>query len=269
MKKNTRLFMLSFVLFFVGNTHAQVTIGGNTEPNSHAVLDLISNDAKGLLLPRVTTAQRTAIFPTADANSAGLQVYDTSTKSTWYYDGANWQQVSKSLWETSTANTGIWLAYKSDYTAHTSPNSMIIKDNGNIGVGTNDPAFTTSANTGASIPTFGVDGTVNATNYTSPIQTLTSGSIAWDLSKGANAKVTLTGNSNLILSNAKAGMYGLIIVTQDGTGSRTLTFATGSNKVICAGNGAVGLTGTAGSTDILSFFYDGTNYWWTVGLNYN
>lgn len=268
MKKSTSLFLFFQCLFFLGSVHAQVTIGGNNDPNSHAVLDLLSNDTKGLLLPRVTTAQRLAIFSAADAASAGLQVYDTTTKSTWYYDGANWQQVSKSLWEVSTANTGVWLAYKSDYSAHTSSNSIIIKDNGDVGVGTNAPTFTNTANSGATIPTFGVDGTVNATNFTSPIQTLSSGSIAWDLSKGSNAKVTLSANSTLTLTNMKSGMYGLIIVTQDATGSRTLTIS-GTNKVICAGGGTVTLTGTANSTDILSFFYDGTNFWWTVGLNYN
>lgn len=46
--------------------------------------------------------------------------------------------------------------------------------NGNVGVNTTTPGFTgTPINTGAAIPTLGVDGTVNATNYTSIYQTLT------------------------------------------------------------------------------------------------
>ena len=113
-----------------------------------------------------------------------------------------------------------------------------------------------------------LDSTLSAPNYTTTIQTLTSGTITWDQTKGANASVTLTGNSTLSIANAAAGMYGLIKIQQDATGSRTLTLPSGS-KVINGGGGAVTLTTTAGAIDVLSYFYDGTNYYWTVGYNYN
>jgi hypothetical protein len=57
-------------------------------------------------------------------------------------------------------------------------------------------------------------------------------------------------------------------VKQDATGSRTLTLPAGS-KVINGGGGAVTLTTAANATDVLSYFYDGTNYFWTIGYNYN
>jgi hypothetical protein len=113
------------------------------------------------------------------------------------------------------------------------------------------------------------DSTLNAPAYTSTFQTLTFGSTTtWDQTKGATAAVTLTANATLSITNAVAGMYGLIRITQDGTGSRTLALPAGS-KVINGGGGAVALTTTAGATDVLSYFYDGTSYYWTVGYNYN
>ena len=109
----------------------------------------------------------------------------------------------------------------------------------------------------------------NVAGYTSTFQTLTFGStITWDQTKGATSAVTLTGNGALSITNAVAGMYGLIRVTQDATGSRTLTLP-GSSKVINEGGGVVTLTTTGGATDVLSYFYDGSNYYWTVGYNYN
>lgn len=64
--------------------NAQVGIGTNTPDNS-AILD-ISSTERGLLFPRMTTAQRTSITSPA----AGLHVFDTNTNSAWFFDGFNW-----------------------------------------------------------------------------------------------------------------------------------------------------------------------------------
>ncbi len=98
--------------------------------------------------------------------------------------------------------------------------------------------------------------------------TLTDGAtITWDFSLGYNAKVTLAGNRTLAFSNAVAGTYGTLKVIQDGTGSRTLALPA-SSKAINGGSGAVSLTTTASAIDILTFYYDGTTYFWNSGLNY-
>lgn len=70
---------------------AQVAINtDNSAPNASAMLD-IKSTSKGLLPPRLTTAQRTAIASPAD----GLVVYDTDTKSLWYYKGGTgWAVVT-------------------------------------------------------------------------------------------------------------------------------------------------------------------------------
>jgi hypothetical protein len=65
-------------------SYAQVGIGTNTPDNS-AMLE-IQTTTKGILFPRMTSAQRVAIpFP---AN--GLYVFDTDTKSLWYYNNTVW-----------------------------------------------------------------------------------------------------------------------------------------------------------------------------------
>ncbi len=84
MKKVTILAALASGFTLTAN--AQLKVGNNpTTLNSSAVLD-VESTTKGFLLPRMTTAQRTAITNPA----AGLQVYDTETKSLWYFDGIQW-----------------------------------------------------------------------------------------------------------------------------------------------------------------------------------
>jgi hypothetical protein len=94
-------------------------------------------------------------------------------------------------------------------------------------------------------------------------------SITWDVSgTSTNYEATLTGDTTLNMTNVRNGDYGTLIVTQDGAGSHTLTFGVGTNKVVNGGGGAPTLTTTAGATDILSFTYNGTNFYWTVGNDY-
>ena len=76
-----------------------------------------------------------------------------------------------------------------------------------------------------------------------------------DASSGTVHKMTLTGNVTInSLANAATGSNATLIITQDGTGSRTLTstmkFAGGSKT----------LSTTASTVDVITVFYDGTNY---------
>ena len=66
-----------------GLLHAQVAINTDASlPDGSAMLD-IKSTTRGLLAPRMTSTQRTAIVSPAD----GLLVYDTNTKSLWVYQG--------------------------------------------------------------------------------------------------------------------------------------------------------------------------------------
>lgn len=82
MKNYTRTQILSCLLFLFCTVpfNAQVGIGTAT-PNATSVLD-VSSTTKGLLAPRMTTAQRIAIATPAN----GLLVFDTDIKSFHYYD---------------------------------------------------------------------------------------------------------------------------------------------------------------------------------------
>lgn len=98
--------------------------------------------------------------------------------------------------------------------------------------------------------------------------TLTDGStITWTYAANANAKVTINSTSRtLSIVGATSGDTGNIIVTQGSTGSyRIDTFPTTSKFV--AGTWSFSTTGTA--SDIYSFLYDGTTYYWNISRNFS
>lgn len=74
-----------------------------------------------------------------------------------------------------------------------------------------------------------------------------------------NAKITLAATNSLVISGAVAGMRGVIYVTQDGTGSRTLTLPENS-----ALPPSWALSTVAVATDRLAWEYDGTYFLWTI-----
>jgi len=87
------------------------------------------------------------------------------------------------------------------------------------------------------------------------ITALTDGAtITADLATANNFSVTLGGNRTLANpSNQTAGQSGIIVITQDGTGGRTLAY--GSNWKFPSGN-APTLTTTASAVDVLSYYVE-------------
>jgi hypothetical protein len=87
---------------------------------------------------------------------------------------------------------------------------------------------------------------------------LTDGStITPDFSAGNNFSVTLGGNRTLANpTNLTAGQHGVIVITQDGTGSRTLAY--GSNFKFPAGV-APTLTTTASAVDVLAYYVESSS----------
>ncbi|MEM6261627.1 MAG: DUF4082 domain-containing protein [Bacteroidota bacterium] len=87
---NNPFFILLLSLLLPLGLVAQVSLNdtGNI-PDSSAMLDVQSTE-KGFLTPRMSSAQRAAISKPAQ----GLLVYDTNTKSFWYFDGTAWQDLS-------------------------------------------------------------------------------------------------------------------------------------------------------------------------------
>jgi hypothetical protein len=88
-------------------------------PHTSAILDVKSVN-KGLLIPRMTTAQRLAI----SSPSEGLNVFDTSTKTFWYYNGTGWVESATG------SPVNFWSLNGSN---------IFNTNAGNIGIGTNTP----------------------------------------------------------------------------------------------------------------------------------
>lgn len=146
--------------------------------------------------------------------------------------------------------------------------------NGMPGANIKDTMRTLVAQPPLSITTGGASlvDTVKYSAATPSLTTLTdSATIVWDYSSATTeAKVTIAGNRTLSITNLPEGkvVYLTLVVTQDATGSRTLTLPSGT-KVIGGGSGVVTLTTTANAIDILSFRWNGVLLFCTYGKNYN
>lgn len=103
-------------LFIAQYAHSQgIGIGSTNPPHPSAALDVNSTN-KGLLIPRMTTAQRNAIV----SPLKGLMVFDNTTSSFWFYNGTVWEQASlNNQW----AVNGSTISYSG----------------GRVGIGTNNP----------------------------------------------------------------------------------------------------------------------------------
>lgn len=79
------------IILFSYNSYAQVGIG-TTSPDTSSILD-INSSSKGMLTPRMTTAQRIAIASPAN----GLLVYDTSENAFYFYKSSVWTKLDSSV----------------------------------------------------------------------------------------------------------------------------------------------------------------------------
>ena len=99
------LYLLMLCLLFAGTVSAQVGIG-TTTPNPNAVLDLQSpGNNQGLLVPRLTTVQRSALTLSAVEN--GLMVYDTDDQKFYYWQNPQWQPIKSGVDVNLQAGSGI------------------------------------------------------------------------------------------------------------------------------------------------------------------
>lgn len=115
--------------------------------------------------------------------------------------------------------------------------------------------------------TLEVNGTVLSDKAYIAEATLTDGAtIDWDMSTEAVAKVTLGGNRTLNApTNGSTGQFASLLVIQDGTGSRTLTW---NAAYEFKDDTAPTLTTTASKGDLFVFRYNGSK-WLEVGRNLN
>ena len=150
--------------------------------------------------------------------------------------------------DTEFNNIATAIATKQDYDADLAAFALKTAPTGDV-VGTTDTQGLT--NKTLTNPT--------VTNYVESVvaigNTGTSQTIA--LTSGTVQTATLTGNCTFTMPTATAGKSFILLLRQDGTGSRTATFT--SVKFNAAG--APTITATANKMDILTFVADGTNWY--------
>lgn len=97
--------LISAILFLgIATVNAQVKIGSAGSPNSNAVLELDGGTNKGLLLPRLSNTQLTALTAAPD----GLIVYNTTDGFLYLRKAAAWQKITDA---TNTGGGGLTLPY--------------------------------------------------------------------------------------------------------------------------------------------------------------
>jgi hypothetical protein len=86
--KNGLIFLFFISLYVSGFAQTDNVGIGTSNPDASALLDLSSNN-KGLLIPRLSTAERLAIAQPA----LGLQVFDTTLNQFWFFNGSAWSPL--------------------------------------------------------------------------------------------------------------------------------------------------------------------------------
>jgi len=133
-------------------------------------------------------------------------------------------------------------------------------------------AVTGETGTGALV--FGTTPTLTnptITNYTETLYTASgSGNITIDLANGTVQRITATGSTTIFMPVVGAAKSFVLMVKQDGTGSRSVGFSAQVGYTLYwPGGVAPTLSTTANSVCMLSFFSDGTSWYGAVGgLNY-
>lgn len=221
--KTTILTILVILMTF--GIKGQVAINeDNSIPDPSAMLDVKSTD-KGVLVPRLTTAQRELIPGPAN----GLLVFDATTKSFWFYSSGVWTELidrGNSSWEQN--------------------GSDISYNNGKVGIGISNPSDRFQVDAGAAEPALRVrqdgatkfrihanGGTSVGVNSTPPVDGLLvtgeiqpRGNIVTDQnllieSNGIGTSVQLKTNPNYLFLDG-AGLFGFsqdVLIMETGTGS--------------------------------------------------
>ena len=196
----------AFTMMYSGRT--QINTTGYDSPLTEAdvtpkaALEVVSTNS-GVLLPKLTTAQRDAIV-SGDRHN-GLLLYNTDSSRFQFYNGSTWKNVG---------------------------------DNG------------------------------SSTGNIYTIQTLTDGTtVTWNAANGNNGYLELTGTGRtLSITNPVAGQTYRVKIKQDNTGNRTIT--TWPTDVLWPSGNPPVLSTVPGSIDMVTFYYDGTNYYGNYNLAY-
>lgn len=130
-------------------------------------VDVTTNN-KGILIPRMSSAQRIAIAGLAAADE-GLTVYDETTNSYWLWDGTQWVEFGMfgDDWAllgnagTNPATNFLGTTDAQDLVFRTNnTEKMRVESGGDVGIGINNPVYKLDIRDGSSSPDIGItDGT--------------------------------------------------------------------------------------------------------------
>ncbi|WP_426486142.1 hypothetical protein [Flavobacterium sp. 2] len=135
---------LILALLFSTVGFAQVGIGTIT-PNSDSILDLDATN-KGLMLPRITTANR----PLANATNKGMFIFNVTTNAVEYCDGTTWvsSASSPSIYTSNGTIEAGRVVGVTDHVNFDSNTFYIDGTNNRIGIGTATPGTSLEIATG-------------------------------------------------------------------------------------------------------------------------
>ena len=106
-------------------------------------------------------------------------------------------------------------------------------------------------------------------NYKETIHSLSYNAVLQpDVANGNVQTVTLTGNTQFSgFANEEPGQSVTLIIKQDSTGNRLLTEDSAGRLKFAGGTGTLSTSGNA--VDILTIFYDGTDYFGSLSTNFS
>jgi hypothetical protein len=198
-------FLLAVSFFLFTTVEAQVGIG-NSSPDASAQLDITST-TKGILIPRMTAAQRGSIATPA----VGLLVYQTDGTTGFYaHDGSEWSLLLKGSNNLSDISTPA--------TART-----------NLGLGSsNSPVFAAIAFGGLAMSLYGVEvaaaGVVNSSTNNTIIVAHTPGTGVYTITLPSAPPTSLINSVTLqslgLVTATTAGAV-ITVTTYDTTGTPT------------------------------------------------
>jgi len=120
MKKAFLLILAAHTLCIAALSQSIAINNSGALPDASAILD-IQSTTKGMLVPRLTSAQRNAIA----APSTGLLVFDATTESFWFKSAINWVEL------VDTSNNVL----------KKSGNNIYTTGNTHVGIGTSSPLY--------------------------------------------------------------------------------------------------------------------------------
>lgn len=266
--------MKSFLLllsttFLLSSLYAQNNVGVGTQtPHASAALD-VSSTTRGLLAPRITTAQRNAIASPAK----GLLVYDTDLNSLYHYNGSAWAAVGGgggfSLPFSASENSGSNLFQVSNAGSGDAIRGVTTHELGRAVVGIANSAFGYGiygyTNSADAVAVFGDAGNGTA------VKGYSVGGLGVDARSTNNsamkASILLGANANpTILATHAGGGIGVDASSNTGTAVRGTSNAStgalggvvGINNNATAGNGVVGIAHAASSVGVSGTSNNGT-----------